>query len=133
MPAGVLRLPASGRASRSEPAGALRAARHRRRSDRRDAARASWPRARALLKSVPGRISCSQSAVRLSPAAAFTLISQRGVHMSNEKQAAQGSAATAKQKVTFKEMTGRQKTVFILKLVVSILSFGMIFPNLMSD
>ena len=53
--------------------------------------------------------------------------------MSNEKRAAPGSAATAKQKVTFKEMTGRQKTVFILKLVVLILSFGMIFPNLMSD
>ena len=53
--------------------------------------------------------------------------------MSNEKQAAQGSAATAKQKLTFKEMSARQKTVFILKLVVSILSFGMIFPNLMSD
>ena len=31
--------------------------------------------------------------------------------------------------LTFKEMSGRQKTVFILKLVVSILSFGMIFPN----
>jgi hypothetical protein len=115
----------------------------------------SSPRARAVLKSVAGRISCSQSGVRLSPAAAFTLtlsawtrltpaagirpagasmaISQPGVHMSNEKQAAQGSAATAKQKLTFKEMSGRQKTVFILKLVVSILSFGMIFPNLMSD
>jgi hypothetical protein len=53
--------------------------------------------------------------------------------MSNEKQAAQGSAATPKQKLTFKEMSGRQKTVFILKLLVSILSFGMIFPNLMSD
>jgi hypothetical protein len=53
--------------------------------------------------------------------------------MSNEKRAAQGSAATAKQKLTFKQMSGRQKTVFILKLVASILSFGMLFPNLMSD
>jgi hypothetical protein len=53
--------------------------------------------------------------------------------MSDAKQAAQGSAATAKKKPTFKEMTGRQKTVFILKLTVSILSFGMIYPNLMSD
>jgi hypothetical protein len=53
--------------------------------------------------------------------------------MSNEKQAAQGSAATAKEKLTFKKMTPRQKTVFILKLTVSILSFGMIYPNLMSD
>lgn len=53
--------------------------------------------------------------------------------MSNEKQAAQGSAATAGGKLTFKQMSGRQKTVFILKLAVSILSFGMIFPNLGSD
>ena len=53
--------------------------------------------------------------------------------MSNPKQAAQGSAATAKEKLTFKQMTGRQKTVFVLKLTVSILSFGMLFPNLMSD
>ena len=39
----------------------------------------------------------------------------------------------SKQKLTYKEMSGRQKTVFILKLIVSILSFGMLFPNLMSD
>jgi len=30
-------------------------------------------------------------------------------------------------------MTSKQKTVFICKLVVSIISFGFIFPNLMSD
>jgi hypothetical protein len=54
--------------------------------------------------------------------------------MSDPKQAAQGSAATAKkEKLTFKQMSPRQKTVFILKLTVSILSFGMLFPNLMSD
>jgi len=53
--------------------------------------------------------------------------------MSSEKQAAQGSAATANKKLTFKLMSPRQKTVFILKLTVSILSFGMIYPNLMSD
>ena len=52
--------------------------------------------------------------------------------MSNPKQAAQGSAATAKN-LTFKQMSGRQKTVFVLKLAASILSFGMLFPNLMSD
>jgi hypothetical protein len=52
--------------------------------------------------------------------------------MSNAKQAAQGSAATA-QKLTFKQMSRRQKVVFILKLTVSIVSFGMIFPNLMND
>ena len=52
--------------------------------------------------------------------------------MSDPKQAAQGSAATAKN-LTFKQMSPRQKTVFVLKLTVSILSFGMIFPNLMND
>ena len=45
-----------------------------------------------------------------------------------------GSAATAAQKqerkeLTFKDMDGKQKTVFIAKLVVSILSFGFIFPD----
>jgi len=53
--------------------------------------------------------------------------------MSNPQQAAQGSAATAKQKLTYKQMSAGQKTVFILKLAVCIVSFGMIFPNLMSD
>jgi hypothetical protein len=48
-----------------------------------------------------------------------------------EKPAAQGSAATAAQKkeLTFKQMNGKQKTVFIAKLVISILSFGFIFPD----
>lgn len=50
--------------------------------------------------------------------------------MSDSKQAAQGSAA---QKLTFKQMSGRQKTVFILKLAISIVSFGMLYPNLMND
>jgi hypothetical protein len=50
-----------------------------------------------------------------------------------EKQAAQGSAATAQQKLAFKHMSPKQKTVFILKLAVSLISFGFIFPNLMSD
>jgi hypothetical protein len=53
--------------------------------------------------------------------------------MSDSKQAAQGSAATATQRLTFKQMSGRQKTVFILKLAISIISFGMIYPNLMND
>ena len=53
--------------------------------------------------------------------------------MSNPQQAAQGSAATAKEKLTFKQMSPRQKTVFVLKLTVSILSFGLIYPNLMNE
>jgi hypothetical protein len=47
--------------------------------------------------------------------------------------AKQGSAATAKKSVPFKEMTPRQKFVFICKLAISILSFGFIYPHLMSD
>ena len=52
-----------------------------------------------------------------------------------EKQAAQGSAATAQQdkKLTFKQMSPFQKLVFVCKLTLSILSFGFIYPNLMSD
>ena len=49
----------------------------------------------------------------------------------SEKQAAQGSAATAPK--TFKQMTRREKAIFIAKLCVSIISFGMIFPNVMQD
>jgi hypothetical protein len=30
-------------------------------------------------------------------------------------------------------MSPRQETVFVLKLMASLLSFGMLFPNLMSD
>ena len=52
--------------------------------------------------------------------------------MSNPKQSAQGSGG-AKKGLSFKEMSGGQKTVFILKLAVCIMSFGMVFPNIMSD
>lgn len=50
-----------------------------------------------------------------------------------EKHAAQGSAAPAQKSLKFSAMTPKQKAVFILKLTVSILSFGFIYPNLMSD
>ena len=53
--------------------------------------------------------------------------------MDKPQRATQGSAATAGEKLTFKQMSGAQKAVFILKLAVSILSFGMLFPNLMND
>ena len=52
--------------------------------------------------------------------------------MSNPRQAAQGSGG-AKEKLTFKQMSAGQKTAFILKLAVCIISFGMIFPNIMTD
>ena len=47
-----------------------------------------------------------------------------------KKPAAQGSAATAQQnKLTFKAMTPRQKFVFVCKIMVSVISFGFIYPN----
>lgn len=53
--------------------------------------------------------------------------------MTDRKQAAQGSAATARTSTPFRDMAPAQKLKFILKLTVCILSFGMIFPNVMSD
>ena len=47
------------------------------------------------------------------------------------QDAKQGSAAKAG--IPFKQMSPRQKLVFILKLTISILSFGFIYPHLMSD
>lgn len=52
--------------------------------------------------------------------------------MSDSQQSAQGSGG-AKKSLTYKQMSAGQKTVFILKLAVCIVSFGMIFPNVMSD
>jgi hypothetical protein len=48
-------------------------------------------------------------------------------------RALQGRSAMATKKLSFKQMSAGQKAVFVLKLTVSILSFGLIFPNLMSD
>jgi hypothetical protein len=50
-----------------------------------------------------------------------------------DKHAAQGSAAPAEKSLKFRDMTPKQKAVFILKLALSIVSFGFIYPNLMSD
>lgn len=38
-----------------------------------------------------------------------------------------------KRRVPFKEMNSRQKFVFVVKLAVCILTFGLVFPNIMSD
>lgn len=38
-----------------------------------------------------------------------------------------------KRGVPFAQMTAKQKAVFIFKLAVCILTFGMVFPNVMSD
>ena len=53
--------------------------------------------------------------------------------MEDPKQAAQGSAATAQQSLKFDQMTPRQKVIFVMKLAISIISFGFIYPNLMND
>ena len=53
--------------------------------------------------------------------------------MQDPTQAAQGSAAPAEPRKTFSQKTPREKLVYVLKLAVCILSFGFIFPNLMSD
>jgi hypothetical protein len=33
----------------------------------------------------------------------------------------------------FKQMSGTRKTFFILKLIISIVTFGLAFPNVMAD
>jgi hypothetical protein len=38
-----------------------------------------------------------------------------------------------KQGVPYKQMSPKQKVIFIVKLTVCILTFGMVFPNVMSD
>jgi hypothetical protein len=53
--------------------------------------------------------------------------------MSDPKQAAQGSAAPAQRPLRYHEMAPLQKVKFVLKLVVCMLSFGFIFPNIMND
>jgi hypothetical protein len=53
--------------------------------------------------------------------------------MSDPKQAAQGSAATAQRSLKFREMAPLQKTKFVLRLALCILSFGFIYPNIMSE
>ena len=37
------------------------------------------------------------------------------------------------QAVRFKDMTGKQKFVYVFKVSVCMISFGMIYPNIMHD
>ena len=50
-----------------------------------------------------------------------------------EKHAAQGSAAPAQKSLKYRDMTRRQKAIFIMKLTLSIITFGFAYPNLMGD
>jgi hypothetical protein len=53
--------------------------------------------------------------------------------MSDQKQAAQGSAATAQRALKFDEMKPMQKMKHVFKVAICMLSFGFIFPHVMSD
>jgi hypothetical protein len=46
---------------------------------------------------------------------------------------AQGSAAPAQQSLKFRDMTLGQKAVFIVKLTLSIVSFGFLYPHILID
>jgi hypothetical protein len=48
-------------------------------------------------------------------------------------QCAPGGPMAEAQAVRFKEMTGKQKIVYVLKVTVCMISFGMIYPNIMHD
>ena len=51
----------------------------------------------------------------------------------SEKQAAQGSAATAQRTLKFDEMTPAQKVKHVCKIAVCILSFGFVYPHILGD
>ena len=51
--------------------------------------------------------------------------------MSNPKEAAQGSAATAQRTLKFDEMRPLQKVKFVLKVAVCMISFGFIYPHIL--
>jgi hypothetical protein len=51
--------------------------------------------------------------------------------MSDPKQAAQGSAATAQKSIRFHDMTPLQKLRFVLKVAVCMISFGFIYPHIL--
>jgi hypothetical protein len=51
--------------------------------------------------------------------------------MSDPKQAAQGSAATAQKSPRFQQMTPLQKVKFVLKVAVCMISFGFIYPHIL--
>ncbi len=52
--------------------------------------------------------------------------------MSVTAKAAQGSAASAKPKRKFSQMSATQKGVFVLKVMVMVVTFGFAFPNILS-
>jgi hypothetical protein len=53
--------------------------------------------------------------------------------MSKPKGASQGGAAKARQPIPYEQMTPAQKFRFVMKVAVCILTFGFVFPNVMSE
>jgi hypothetical protein len=51
--------------------------------------------------------------------------------MDNQKPPAQPAAKD--KGIPFSKMSGRRKALFICKLIVCIITFGMAFPNVMAD
>jgi hypothetical protein len=50
-----------------------------------------------------------------------------------ENQKPRPEAAPKERGTPFKKMSGSRKALFICKLIVCILTFGMAFPNVMAD
>ena len=50
-----------------------------------------------------------------------------------DQQGAQGSAAPAEKSPKYRDMTPTQKAVFILKISISVISFGFLFPHMWGD
>ena len=53
--------------------------------------------------------------------------------MSNEQQTTQGSTAVKKPSVSFANMDAGQKTVFVCKVFVFLISGGFAFPTIFAD
>lgn len=53
--------------------------------------------------------------------------------MSDQQKAAQGSAAAAKNALTFSQMTLSQKAIHLLKVVGFLCTMGFAFPNVFED
>lgn len=53
--------------------------------------------------------------------------------MSNQEKAAQGSAATAGSKKKYRDMNQSEKTAYIGKVFLFLLTFGFAYPSILLD
>jgi hypothetical protein len=51
----------------------------------------------------------------------------------SDQQAAQGSAAPAQRSLKYHEMSPGQKVKFVLKVAACMISFGFLFPHILSE